>query len=49
MHPEQQHTELEDLSTVQHNLRTSAKGSKDAYDVSVSLTRSLCLLLLFFG
>ena len=37
MHPEQ-HTELEDLSTVQHNLRTSAKGSKDAYDVSISLT-----------
>ena len=36
MHPEQ-HSELEDLSTVQHNLRTSAKGSKDAHDVSISL------------
>ena len=32
MHPEQ-HTELEDLSCA-----PSAKGSKDAYDVSVSLT-----------
>ena len=40
MHPEQ-HTELEDLDTVQHNLRTSAKGSKDAYDVSISLTVSM--------
>ena len=37
MHPEQ-HTELEDLDTVQHNLRTSAKGSLDAYDVTHSLT-----------
>ena len=37
MHPEQ-HSELEDKSTVQHNLRTFAKGSKDAYDVSISLT-----------
>ena len=37
MHPEQ-HTELDNLNTMQHNLRTSAKGSNDAYDVSVSLT-----------
>ena len=37
MHPEQ-HTELDNLITMQHNLRTSAKGSNDAYDVSVSLT-----------
>ena len=37
MHPEQ-HTDLDNLSTVQHNLRTSAKGSNDAYDVTVSLT-----------
>ena len=40
-HPEQ-HTELDNLNTVQHNLRTSAKGSNDAYDVSVSLTRTAC-------
>ena len=33
MHPEQ-HTELDNLITVQHNLRTSAKGSNDAYDVT---------------
>ena len=37
MHPEQ-HTELDNLITMQHNLRTSSKGSNDAYDVSVSLT-----------
>ena len=37
MHPEQ-HTDLDNLNTVQHNLRTSAKGSNDAYDVTVSLT-----------
>ena len=37
MHPEQ-HTDLDNLNTVQHNLRTSAMGSNDAYDVSVSLT-----------
>ena len=37
MHTEQ-HTELDNLITTQHNLRTSAKGSNDAYDVSVSLT-----------
>ena len=37
MHPEQ-HTDLDNLNTVQHNLRNSAKGSNDAYDVTVSLT-----------
>ena len=37
MHSEQ-HTELDNLITMQHNLRNSAKGSNDAYDVSVSLT-----------
>ena len=37
MHPEQ-HTELDNLITMQHNLRNSAKGSNDAYAVSVSLT-----------
>ena len=37
MHPEQ-HTDHDNLNTMQHNLRTSAKGSNDAYDVSTSLT-----------
>ena len=38
MHLEQ-HTELDNLDTVENNLRTSAnKGSNDAYDVSTSLT-----------
>ena len=37
MHPEP-HTELDSLITVQHNLHNSAKGSNDAYDVTVSLT-----------
>ena len=37
MHPKQ-HTELDNLITMQ-NLRTSAKGSNDAYDVTISLTR----------
>ena len=38
MHPEQ-HTELHNLITMQHNLRTSAnKGSNDAYDDHTSLT-----------
>ena len=37
MHPEQ-HTDLDNLNTVQHNLRNSAKGSNDAYDVTTSLT-----------
>ena len=39
MHSEQ-HTELDNLITMQHNLRTSAKGSNDAYDVHTSLTPS---------
>ena len=37
MHPEP-HTDLDNLNTVQHNLRASAKGSNDAYDVLLSLT-----------
>ena len=37
MHSEQ-HTELDNLITMQPNLRNSAKGSNDAFDVSVSLT-----------
>ena len=37
MHPEP-HTDLDNLNTVQHNLRHSTKGSNDAYDVTVSLT-----------
>ena len=37
MHSEQ-HTELDNLITMQHNLRNSAKGSNDAYDVQTSLT-----------
>ena len=37
MHPEP-HTDLDNFNTVQHNLRNSAKGSNDAYDVTVSLT-----------
>ena len=38
MHSEQ-HTELDNLITMQSNLRNSAKGSNDAYDVQTSLTR----------
>ena len=37
MHSEP-HTDLDNLNTVQHNLRNSAKGSNDDYDVTVSLT-----------
>ena len=40
MHPEP-HTDLNNLNSMQHNLRTSAKGSNDACDVSVSLTDSV--------
>ena len=36
MHPEP-HTDLNNLNSMQHNLRNSAKGSNDAYDVTVSL------------
>ena len=32
------HTDLDNPDTVQRNLRNSAKGSNDAYDVTVSLT-----------
>ena len=37
MHPDP-HTDLDNLDTVEHNLRNSAKGSLDTYDVAVSLT-----------
>ena len=37
MHPEL-HTDLDNLDTVENNLRNSAKGSLDTYDVIVSLT-----------
>ena len=37
MHPEP-HTDLDNLNSMQQNLRTSAKGSNDAYGVTVSLT-----------
>ena len=37
MHPEH-HTDLENFDTVQSDLRHSAKGSNDAYDVTDSLT-----------
>ena len=37
MHPDL-HTDLDNLDTVEHNLRNSAKGSLDTYDVTVSLT-----------
>ena len=44
MHPEP-HTDLDNLNTVQHNLRISAKGSNDAYDVTVSFTVSVSELV----
>ena len=37
MHPDL-HTDLDNLDTVEHNLRNSAKGSHDTYDVITSLT-----------
>ena len=37
MHPEH-YTDLDNFDTVQSNLRNSAKGSNDAYDVTDSLT-----------
>ena len=37
MHTEQ-HTELDNLITMKSNLRNSAKGSNDAYEVPISLT-----------
>ena len=37
MHPDL-HTDLDNLDSVEHNLRHSAKRSNDAYDVTVSLT-----------
>ena len=38
MHPDL-HTDLYDLDSVENNLRHSAMGSLDAYDVTHSLTR----------
>ena len=32
------HIDLNNLNSMQHNLRTSAKGSNDAYDVTFSFT-----------
>ena len=40
MHPEH-YTDLDNLDTVENNLRHSAKGSNDAYDVTHSLTEPL--------
>ena len=37
MHPDL-HTDLDNLDSVENNLRHSAKGSNDAYDVTFSLT-----------
>ena len=37
MHPEH-YTDLDNLDTVETNLRNSAKGRNDAYDVTHSLT-----------
>ena len=37
MHPDL-HTDLDNLDSVENNLRHSAKGSLDAYDVTFSLT-----------
>ena len=34
------HIDLDNLDTVEHNLRNSAKGILDTYDVTVSLTYS---------
>ena len=38
MHPDL-HTDLDNLDSVENNLRHSAKGSNDAYDVTFSLTK----------
>ena len=37
MHPDL-HTDLDNLDSVENNMRHSAKGSNDAYDVTFSLT-----------
>ena len=39
MHPDL-HTDLDNLDSVENNLRHSAKGSLDAYDVAFSLTEA---------
>ena len=43
MHPEH-YTDLDNLDTVRNNLRHSAKGSNDAYDVPISLTTQVLKL-----
>ena len=40
MHPDL-HSDLDNLDSVENNLRTSAKGSNDAYDVAFSLTNGV--------
>ena len=40
MHPDLR-TDLYNLDSVKNNLRHSAKGSNDAYDVTFSLTRKM--------
>ena len=40
MHPDL-HTDLDNLDSVEDNLRHSAKGSLDAYDVTFSLTNTM--------
>ena len=42
MHPDL-HTDLDNLDSLENNLRHSAKGSNDAYDVTFSLTASVHL------
>ena len=37
IHPEH-YTDFDNLDTMQHNLRHSAKGSNDVYDVPISFT-----------
>ena len=43
MHPEH-YTDLDNLDTVENNLRHSAKGSNDAYDVTHSLTETVSMV-----
>ena len=44
MHPDL-HTDLDNLDSVENNLRHSAKGSLDAYDVTFSLTEAVRAVL----
>ena len=47
MHPDL-HTDLDNLDSVENNLRHSAKGSLDAYDVTFSLTWNVWVFCRFF-